>query len=260
MTEQLAANEVETAPLVDEPIEENANSEVEATETLEAIAEGEGDSFIPEDKISDGVQKRINKLTWEKHEAERKAAAKIKELEDKIAANVATVTEDVAPTLKQFDYDDEKYQAAMIDYRVEQRLKTLNPVRNEPAQPTVDPVAESFLAKRRKYAEENTEYTQLSTDPSMANAITPNTGMYNYIVTADNGPKLHHHLLNNTDELIRIQALPDWQQGAELAKIESKLNQVKATQRSKAPAPVKPVSSGKTATTSSSASPFPTNW
>lgn len=258
MTEQLAAENVETAPQVEEPNEEQANSEVIATETPEALAEGEGDTFIPEDKMSGGVQKRINKLTWEKHEAERKAASEIQDLKAKLAAaQVAPQSTDQAPTLQQFDYDEEKYQAALIDHRVSQRLKEIKP-EPAPVQQAVDPMVTSFLQKRQKYAESNTEYTQLSTDPSMANAIAQGSAMESYIIAAEHGPKLHHHLLNNAAELIRIQALPEWAQGAELTKIESKLNQVKSKAKSKAPEPVKPVSNGKqSGSRKSSSSPFP---
>ena len=85
----------------------------------------------------------------------------------------------------------------------------------------------------------------MATDPLMANAIPQGSAMESYIVSAESGPKLHHHLLNNAPELIRIQSLPEWAQGAELAKIEAKMNQVKQKAKSNAPDPVKPVSNGK---------------
>lgn len=258
MTEQLAAENVETAPQVDLPEEEQANSNDETTETLETVTdESEGDTFIAEDKLTPAMQKRINKLTWEKHEAERKAAARIQELEQQIQAKHQEQPS-IAPTLAQFDYDDEKYQDAMIDYRVAQKLKEQAP---QPSAPAVDQVSASFLQRRQKYAEENTEYLQMATDPSMANAITPSTGMYNYIIAAENGPKLHHHLLNNASEVVRIQALPDWAQGAELAKIESKLSMAKQKAKSNAPTPVKPVANSTASSTgSNSPSPFPKSW
>ena len=258
MTEQAAANNVETAPQVDEAIEEQANSQVDPTDTPEAVAaEGEGDTFIPEGQITDGVQKRINKLTWEKHEAERKAATKIQELEDQLkAANAAPVQSNKAPTLAESDYDDEAHQQKLAIWAAKQAQPTVAPA--QPAPQAVDPAVASFLQKRQKYAEENTDYTQMSTDPLMANVIPQGSAMESYIIAAESGPKLHHHLLNNAPELIRIQSLPEWAQGAELAKIESKMNQVRPKAKSNAPEPVKPVSNGKpSATGKRKSAPFP---
>ena len=102
MTQLEAANNVEPAPQVEDQIEETATPETETTQTLEADATSEGDSFIPKDDLSEGVQKRINRLTWEKHEAERQAAAEISSLKEQLAA-AQTVTPqavDQAPTLK----------------------------------------------------------------------------------------------------------------------------------------------------------------
>lgn len=246
MTQLEAANNVEPAPQVEDQIEETATPETETTQTLEADATSEGDSFIPEDNLSEKVQKRINRLTWERHEAERIAAVEISSLKEQLAV-AQTATPQAAeqpPTLKQFDYDDDKYQSAMIDYKVGQRLKEYSPA-PAPQGVAPDPQVASFLQKQGNYSKENVEYTQMVRDPLYANAIPQGSAMESYILSAENGPKLHHHLLNNTPELIRIQSLPEWAQGAELAKIEAKTNQVKQKAKSNAPDPVKPVSNGK---------------
>lgn len=265
--ELLAAENVETAPQeVEENTEELANSGDETTESLtaEQLADSESDSFIPKEELSKSVEKRINRLTWEMHEAKRESAAKdqkIADLERKLAeASTTAVVEEKAPTLADNDYDDEKYQASLALWAAKKAMTGNKPAQPEPAyqapiQP--DPVAATFLQKRQKYAESNSEYIQLLNNEMMAEAIPKGTGTYSYILSAEEGPKLHHHLLNNPAELFRIQALPDWQQGAELAKIESKLNQVKAKKQSKAPEPVKPVSSGKPAQNKRRTSGFP---
>lgn len=258
MTEQIAAEPVESAPQVEETTNaELANVEVEETTELEQGAAPEsgktGEPFVPPEEISDKVQKRINQLTWEKHEAERKWKAKYEQLEAQINQQAPAPTEAARPTLAQFDYDEDKYQEALIDFKVEQRMAT-TPAPEQPVQP--DPAAVQWAAKQGEYASGNAEYVQLAT--AMPNAVN-SKAVEQFIIASEGGPKLHHHLLSNYAELSRIQSLPEWQQGAELAKLETTLNQVKPKAKSLAPEPVKPIVTG-TPTAGSSSSPFPKSW
>ena len=243
MTEQLAAENVGTAPQAEElPVEEQANSEVVEAAPQEETPAIE-DSFIPEEAMTPNIQKRINKLTWEKHEAERQANARIAELEAQLKGQAPQVpTETLKPKLSDYDYDDEKYSEALVDWKVEQRLAKQAPTPAPQAQP--DAVAMEWASKQSAYAAEHADYVQMAS--TMANAI-QSQAMQQYIVNSQNGPKLHHQLLNNVPELIRIQQLPEWAQGAELVKLESSMTKVKTKAPSKAPEPVKPVASGKPA-------------
>jgi len=230
--EQNAAEEVETAPQV-----ESENTEELANEVLEDDTNpaemSEDSTFIPDDKMTPGIQKRINKLTWEKHEAERQAAARIQELEQTIAQmKQSAPVENAKPKLSDFDYDDEAYTDALVEWKLSQKTAS-QPQTQQAQQP--NPEALAWAQKQSAYASEHADYVQMAA--AMGNAVS-SKAVESYIVNSEVGPKLHHHLLNNVSELIRIQQLPEWQQGAELVKLESKLSQVKKKQPSKAPEPV----------------------
>lgn len=65
--------------------------------------------------------------------------------------------------------------------------------------------------------------------------------------TSDAGHKLLHHLGTDMDEAARIMSLPPIQMARELTKLEFKLGQPATKPVSKAPAPIKPLGSGKAA-------------
>lgn len=268
MTEQLAAEQVETAPQVEETdLAEQANAEeVEAalvgeTEEVSPVNTTETDeNFIPDAEMSDRVKKRISRLTWEKHEAERQARAEAEALRAELEAlkKAQPQVESPKPTMAQFDYDEEKYSEALVDWKVEQKLKGYQPqAAPDPKLADEQAQAEAWRQKAVKYAESNPEYIELVQQRS--NALTSQS-VAAYVASSEVGTKLHHHLLDNFSELVRIQQLPEWQQGAELAKIEAGLTRVKTKAKSKAPEPVKPLQGAATTSPASSSSPFPKTW
>ena len=247
MTEQVDAKELDSSPEVEAQTEEQANSEA-AEATIEQTGDNLAaeDSFIPDEKMTDQVQKRINRLTWEKHQIEREKNAEIEALKAELAQakSQANQAAPAKPKLSDFDYDDEAYADALADWKLAQRGESKPAPEVKASQPQIDPVVQSWAVKQRDYAASNAEYVQLVSDPLLSNAIPNGSGVEKYIVESEIGPKLHHHLLNHADDLIRIAALPEYKQGAELAKIESKLSQVKPKVKSNAPDPVTPVSNG----------------
>ena len=263
MTEQLAAEEVETAPQeeLENPSLEQANSEEVNSEEVAATPAADIDpNYIPEAEMSDGIQKRINKLTFDRYELERQKNAEIADLQSEIAQlKVQPAQTPSAPkTLADFAYDEDKYLA----FKISEGVKAAQPV--QAAVATVDVAQQQAAAqwanRQASYAAGNADYAGYA--QTMASAVT-SKAVESFIVNSEKGPEVHHSLLTNVDELMRIQSLPEWQQGAELAKIEGGFGKakVKQKQRSKAPEPVKPVSSGKPVNTSSSGgSPFPTSW
>ena len=268
MTEQLAAQEVETAPQEELETEtlEQANSEEETNEPeAQQVApkppeHSDNPDFIPETDMSERVKRRINKLTFEKHEVERQLNAEIADLQAEITKLRAQPApgQGAAKTLADFDYDEDKYLA----FKIEEGVKAAQP--QSVAQPSQQNVAvqaaqAQWVQRQSNYAAGSAEYT--SYVQSMPNAV-QSKAVESFILNSEKGPEVHHALLSNYDDLARIQALPEWQQGAELGKIESTLTQTKAKakQRSKAPEPVKPVETARAAAGGSNGSVFPTSW
>lgn len=257
---EVAQNEpVEPTPQVES--DEEQLELIEDSEPLEGStdeSQDDDDAQADTQKPAGRREKRISQLTFEKYELERQKNAEIealrKQLEEKAKAPAST---EGKPTKAQFDYDDEAYFEALADWKADQRVKAFAESQAKQAQSIEEQQqVATWTQKRAGYAEEHPEYTQLAT--SRGAAVTSNA-LASFITASDIGPKLHHELLSNFDELQRIQALPEWKQGAELAKLELKLTQVKPKQKSNAPEPVKPVGSSSSAPVKTGVS-LPTHW
>jgi len=145
-----------------------------------------------------------------------------------------------------------------VDWKVEQKVKGLESKFSASTKKTdEDAAAAKWQQNAQAYASEHPEYSQLV--QTMGSAV-QSQAVAGYLTSSEHGTKMHHHLLNNYAELARIQALPEWQQGAELAKIEAKMTQVKPKAKSAAPEPVKPLNTGGTTPAKKGSSPFPKNW
>lgn len=261
---EVAQNEpVEPTPQEGEVLDQVNDTELDTPEPLEGSTDetpNEDDAQAEAQKPAGRREKRISQLTFEKYELERQKNAEIealkKQLEEK--QNATPVATEGKPTKAQFDYDDEAYFEALADWKAEQKVKAFAESQNKQQQTIQEQqLIETWTQKRSGYASEHPEYTELATQRG---AAVTSPALAAYITASDIGPKLHHELLENFGELQRIQALPEWQQGAELAKLETKLTQVKPKQKSNAPEPVKPVSSSQSTSTSRTGVSLPTNW
>ena len=226
----------------------DSSTETEAAENLveETLDEGlqveqpaSDSTYLASDEISEKVQKRINKLTFEKHETERQLNARIKELEEAAKANQVSQSKLEPPRLQDFDFDEEKYQLAAVEYAVAKREAEKEQALNkQQTDAKLQEDAQGFAAQQQTYAANKPDYVELVT--TMGAAVTSNA-VTQFILASDNGAKVHHELLKDFAKLAEIQNLPEWKQGAELARFESALSKQKQTQKSKAPAAAKPL-------------------
>lgn len=204
------------------------------TETVEkqqepTLAEGEEPSKSEETPTEkpNGYQKRIDRLTREKHQLR----AELEAVRQK--ANAGNVAESVAIDRSQFASEDE-YLDAVLDYRENLR---------EAAK------AERSWAERRDQilgdAEDSgvdlDEFAKLPVTKSIADAI----------VESDAPVDLIAYLTENPKEARRIATLSPSRQAAEIGKIEASISgdKPKPAAKTAAPAPIKPLSgSGKSST------------
>lgn len=239
MTEQQIDAQEE---VLDSSTETQADNLVEDTledEGLQVEQPASDSTYLASDEISDKVQKRINKLTFEKHETERQLNARIKELEEAAKANQVNQSVDKPPRLQDFDFDEEKYQLAAVEYAVNKKLAAQEQANTkQQTDVKLQEDAAGFATQQQAYAANKPDYVELVS--TMGQAVTSNA-VTQFILSSDNGAKLHHELLKNFAKLAEIQNLPEWKQGAELARFESTLTKQKQTHKSKAPAPAAPL-------------------
>jgi DNA repair exonuclease SbcCD ATPase subunit len=222
-------------------------------ESVDVIPESSQENdvgFIASEDLSDKTQQRINKLTWERHEAERKAAAQASELSTRIAEleqKLSSSSNSSQPlTLEQFDYDQDKFNQALIDQRVnqgiEQAMSRLNETQTvAQQQQELAQKQQSYNASSQEYAASNPEFIELV--GTMGNAVT-SEAVAGFLMDSAIGPKMQHNLLKNYSELQRIQSLPPLAQAAELGRLEAKLSMPQVKNVSNAPDPVDPLTGG----------------
>jgi hypothetical protein len=225
------------APALAEASQVETNSEATAeqnagTETPESPDAG----AEQEPKRVPWFQKRIDEVTRQKYDAQREADYWRGLAEGRSQAQQPAIAQqqDGPPREDQFeDYD--AYQAALIDYRVEQRIARER--ENAQREAVVQTYQGRVNAAREKFA----DYDAVVCDPSLP--ISPL--MAEVIKESELGPEVAYHLGTNRSEAQRIAALPPHRQAAELGKLEAKLTAAPAPQsapRTPPPPPPKTVS------------------
>ena len=231
--------------------EQAVNEEAENTEqpgaepetgdesTEQQPAEQPAEEPAPE---ASGFQKRINKVTAEKHEYRRRAE-EAEELLKKYS-QPKSPTAKAAPTLEEFDYDEDKYRTAAIDYQVDQRFKTAQEERTQRDQQDQRGKAADDFAKKISLSNVPNDYSEKI--DNMARTIPLQNDVVSAIQHADNGPELAYYLAENLDVADSIQRMPPSVRTMEIGKISAQLSAGKKTAKpaSKAAAPVRTVKSG----------------
>lgn len=191
------------------------------------------------EKRAQGVQKRIDELTREKHEALRLAQTLAERLqaagqgEAKLQA-----AHSGAPDPSQFStYED--YIDALTDFKLEQReTARTQQYRQAQAQRAQAEMQERAQAQLNKGAEKYADFYEVVTDPSL-----PITGtMAAAMAEAENGADVAYFLGTNPKEAQRIASLSPTRQAIEIGKIEAKLSAQPEPVATKAPPPIKPLS------------------
>jgi hypothetical protein len=199
----------------------------------------------PVEPEASGFQKRINKVTAEKYEYRRRAEAAEEALKKHSQAPAHKAKG--APTLADpdIDYDDEKYQAALIDYRVDQRLQAAQEERRQRRQQEQQAKMADDFAKKIESSNVPEDYSDAI--DKMAHSVVFDMGVVSAIQQADNGPELAYYLAQNLDIADNISRMSPVSAALELGKISVQLSAGKKTSKSasKAPNPVTPVKPGK---------------
>jgi hypothetical protein len=190
----------------------------------------------------DGVQKRINKITADKYEEKRRADALAQELEALKAQQQATPQQPSAePKLEDFEFDDAKYQAALIDHKINQRLSQQQAQQKQAQeQARKEELAKSFSAKVAAFTETAPDYQEV-----IANVPTLPGETLDAVMSLDNGAQVAYYLGKHLDVADEIATASPIQAAMRLGEIRAQLANTKSNIKpSAAPAPVETLSSG----------------
>lgn len=214
----------------------------------EAPAEAPPDAPPAKDR---SYQSRINRLTWERAQAEQRAT----ELEAALAARAA-VPPAPPPPADVSGYDSyEAWVEARATQIAEEKVTALR-VRVEAAEAERTRV-EALARYRDRVDEVRNEFPDYDAWMEQSKDITISAPLVDYIRTAADGPRLAYYLAQHHEDAARLSDLPPSESnitlGIEIGKVLARQERVTtgpppaAVPRSAAPTPIKPVGGGASA-------------
>ena len=208
------------------------------------------------------TQDEFNKVYFEKKQAERELEALKAQLAQKTSSTQKpdAPAELVKPTLEQFEYDEDAYREALIDYKVEVKLAQKQQAERETQQQTAaktqaETTAQTFNDKCIEFEKVNPAYTAALNNHQATqfvnNVYASNQHIAQAVLESDVGAQLDFHLLTNPQDAERLSKLSPMNALKEIGKLEMKYTgAVKSVDApvvpkgkviSDAPAPIAPV-------------------
>lgn len=230
--------------VVAEPVVEVVETPVEAPEVVEAVGEGQEQTTdsAPVDgedapaRSNKGVGKRINELTRQRHEAERRAAeaekllAEIRQSAPKPAAE--SPVSDGRPTLADFNWDTEAHADALVDWKLKQRDEA---AKKKAEQDSQQKRLSEYQKRADEFADEHPDY-QEKIDSLMITQY-----MQDAILETDVEPMIAYHLANNPSEAEEIAKKTPQGQILAIGRLAAKLSDTPAAPAATPSRPAPPV-------------------
>ena len=236
MSEELAAQ--------DDGITLDGGETVEATEvvTAEVVQETKPSESAPEDvKPEDGFQKRINKVTADKYAEKRRADELQRQLDERNDKPEVQAVKD-APKLEDFEYDQDAFNAALIDYKVELGIsKAVAKVTS--TQSDAAKTAESEEAQKG-FNDRIISMAKNDWDEVANKVPTLPPGVADALVRSENGAELIYHLGSHLDLADKVANMSPQAAMMELGRISVTMAATPAVKLSAAPDPIEPLNSG----------------
>ncbi len=213
--------------------QEGENPEVEKPKATEETPEPEAEKKPKED----GFQKRINKVTEDKWNAVRKAEKLQSELDELRERPQAELIE---PKLEDFDYDEQKHNDALVDYRVNSKLQDdRNKQKEANAKQAQADATNKFSENSVKFAEDKPDFKDvLNKVPVLQPTV------LSAIMEDKQGPALAYYLGTHLDKADQIVSMNPIAAAIEIGKISAKLSEPKQIKPSSAPDPIEEIVSG----------------
>lgn len=183
---------------------------------------------VPED--------RFKQIYAQKKQQEREIA----ELKQKLQNNQEPIKQDVkAPSLEAFDYDQEKFDEANFNYRMDKEFEKRDRQAKEQKQKQAqNDLLSSFDKKEAAYHAENPDYQKAIDEVGNAGY---NETINQVLLNSEKGAELDHYLLRHPEEVQKLSSMNSIQQTMYMGKLEGNLTKQKEIKQSKAPEPIETV-------------------
>ena len=202
----------------------------------EEKAEESPSESATETKPEDGFQKRINKVTADKYSEKRRADDLQRQIDELKAKPVETPVK--APTLDEFDHDEEAFNAANIKYQVGQAVKEESVKLQQGQEKLKQQQSHSNFENRIA------EFNKNDFD-EVANAVPQlPDGVANELMSSDIGPELIYHLGTHLDVADKLASMTPNAAMMELGRISTNMNATKKSKISAAPEPIETLNTG----------------
>jgi len=232
---QAALDETELPPVaeVEAPVEESLTAEPAPAPEAEPTEDGKHGRF----------QQRIDRLRADSGEANRRAdsaEARAEAAETELTA-LRSTQPNQAPKLEDFDFDEQRYQSALIDQRVEVGLAARDAERQKATRETEQrSLAADFAEREERFAKEVPDYVD-----SLAYLPKMDQGVIGAIMAVDDGPKIAYHLATNLDLADDINRMSTESALIRLGQLSAQLSAPQQSiAASAAPDPIEPIVAG----------------
>lgn len=169
-----------------------------------------------------GVGKRIDELTRNWREAERREAQLLELLKqrDQPRQEAPKHVDEKPKTLADFEYDEGKFQSYIFEQAEKRSVEAAKrELQQAQERETAERRKSSFTARQSEFAKTVEDYDEVVRNPRLP--ITQ--AMADVIQESDDGPALAYHLGKNPDIAEKIAMLPPIAAARELGKIEARL-------------------------------------
>lgn len=205
-------------------------------------------------KKGGGFQKRIDKLTQEKYDAElrlQQMERQMQEMQRKLNPPAADTDPGPRPTLNQFDSIDDYDQAMEAWAKQAARYEAKQATEKAEAERKQAEEIREFESLKMKAAEREAKLSQKYADfdtvlnpqfnPLVAAALQNDT-ITQYYLQSEAGPEVAYHLAKNPTKFAEVLSLPPIQAIRELTRLEMKLSASPPPKTiTNTPPPIKPV-------------------
>lgn len=218
--------------------EENVQAIPQETAPVESDAQKEERE---RDERGRFVQKRINELTREKHEARRELDRVRQEVEF-LRQQVQQPRHTEAPDPS---VDPEAYIQHLADQRVQAALEQRESQwRQQQEQQQFAEVASQFQQRANEYAASHPDFEEAIYNADQVLGHAPH--LIDVLARSEHGPAVAHYLGTHMDEAVQLAQMPPHVAAYQLARIEARVSAPKTKPVTAAPAPAPTVGGGST--------------
>jgi len=223
--------------------DESDTTPQDENQTPKATEESSPSQNALPDAAQEAVNNRISKITAQKYAETQRADAAVKRLKELEEANNSAENQVSSgePKLEDFDFDESKFNEALVNYRVDQRFERQAQDVSRAKDDNVRRDREDgFNVKQAKYITENPDY-----DNDIKNLPIFQEETLHAIMSMENGPQMAHYLGKHLDVADEIASASPMMAAIKLGQIAGRLTATtKTTEKTNAPAPVETIKPG----------------